>query len=504
MKQLVQAACLVAILCLGASVGLAQPLASTASGSETPLALPADRVLRIATDTVEFEHHGLLPISSEVECYHHWEEESFPVPLAAVLVGFEEVVATVFQGEIIRFDVYDPLYIRTMQVAISTDQFRSIEHEQLRISPTSKLYVEEKGTGRGFVVQTGEEILVYAQDSKLHLVDGQGKLWKFDQKLYLWPDLRGLIQINSFQRGTGTKFFPQYRGRLELVIAEPGRFLVINEVSLEEYLYQVVPSEMPITWPLEALKAQAVAARTYAVAQVIYSRQGHLGFHVSDSTSSQVYNNQPEAANTTRAIQETAGQILTKEDGTIGSTYFYSTAPRAPLTTLAQWRNTEELALEGNSPWYRWQCTFTMAELNRLLPAALPQSVGTITGLIVRERDERGRVTVLGVQGTAGEATISGELNIRNALKPVNLKRAKDTLTSLSLLPSAFFFMESNPNQQGQLQSITLYGGGSGHGFGMSQWGAKGMAEAGLSYLDILAKYYPETRLITHSEQLRY
>lgn len=504
MKQLLQVVSLLTILCLGSSVGWAQPLLATASGADAPLALPADRVMRISASSVEFEHHGLLPINDEVECYHHWDEEIFAVPLAAVLVGFEEVVATLFHGEIVRLDVYDPLYIRTMQVAISKDQFRGIEHEQLKFTPTSKLYVEEKGTGRGFVVYAGAEILVYAQDGKLHIVDGEGILWDFDQRVYLWPDLHGLIQINSFQRGTGTKFYPQYRGRFELTMVEPERFLAINEVSLEEYLYQVVPSEMPITWPLEALKAQSVAARTYAVAQVIHSRQGHLGFHVSDSTNSQVYNNQPEAASTTRAIQETAGQILTKEDGTIGSTYYYSTSPRGALTSLAQWRKMDELALEGNSPWYRWQTTFTMTELTRLLSTALPQSVGTITGLMVKERDERGRVTCLGVQGTTGEATLSGELNIRSALKPANLKRVKDTLTNLSLLPSASFFMESRSNEQGQLQSITFYGGGSGHGLGMSQWGAKGMAEAGLSYLDILGKYYPGTHLITHSEQLRY
>ena len=470
----------------------------------SPLVLPADRVLRISPEQVEFEHHGFLPISTEVECYHHWEDESFSVPLAAVLVGFAEVVATLEQGEIVRLDVYDPLYIRTMLVAITTDQFRSIEHESLKFSPTSKLYVEEKGTGRGFVVHEGEEIEVYAHDSKLHMIDARGHLWVFGPRIYLWPDLKGLIQINSFQRGTGTKFYPQYRGRFELAIIEPERFLTINEVGLEEYLYQVVPSEMPITWPLEALKAQAVAARTYAVAQVVYSRQGHLGFHVSDSTNSQVYNNQPEAASTTAAIQATAGQILAKGDGTIGSTYFYSTSSRGVLTNLAQWTKTDELGLEGNSPWYRWQCTLTADELTKLLHPVVGKEVGNILGLKVVERDELGRVTILGVQGTAGEATISGELNIRTTLKPSSLKRGKDTLTNLSLLPSAFFFMETKQNQQGALQSITFYGGGSGHGLGMSQWGAKGMAEAGFSYLDILEKYYPEAHLMTHSEQLRY
>ncbi|HHT68748.1 MAG TPA: SpoIID/LytB domain-containing protein, partial [Firmicutes bacterium] len=325
---------------------------------EEHLALPADKILRISPTLVEFEHHGFLPISAEVEVFQHWEDSVDTIPLAAVKVGFEEVVATVFGGEVVRFDVYDPLYIRTIRVAISTEQFGSIWHDVLSFSPTLKLYVEEKGTGRGFQVNAEQEAVVFVQDGRLHVVDGTGITWEFGQRLHLWADAEGLIQINTFKRGTGKMFYPQYRGRFELTVADDGGFLAINEVGLEEYLFQVVPSEMPHSWPLEALKAQAVAARTYAVAQAIYSRQGHLGFHVADSTNSQVYNNQPEAASATRAIKETAGQILAQPDGTISSTYFYSTSPGTILTDLKTWSDKSQLALEGNSPWFRWKCTF--------------------------------------------------------------------------------------------------------------------------------------------------
>ncbi|NMB02585.1 MAG: SpoIID/LytB domain-containing protein [Firmicutes bacterium] len=485
------------------SVPVKATLSGVATGSEVPLALPADKIMRISASTVEFEHHGILPISADVEAFQHWEEEMWPVPLAAVLVGFDEVVPTIFQGEVVRFDVYDPLYIRTIRVAISTEQFQSIQHQELIFSPTSRLFVEEKGTGRGFQVNALEEISIFVEDGRFQVKDGQGILWEFDQRLYVWADQGGLIQINSFKRGTGTQFFPRYRGRFELV-AEGDSFLVINEVSLEDYLIQVVPSEMPISWPLEALKAQAVAARTYAVAQAIYSRQGHLGFHVADSTNSQVYNNQPEAQSTTRAIQETAGQILVNPDETISSTYFFSTSPRAILTDLAKWNDRRELALEGNSPWFRWKCTFTRDELTSLLKPLLPATFGEIIGLKVETRDERGRVTCLAVLGSGGKETIVGELNIRQALKPSSLQRTGDSLGRQSLLPSSLFFLDQELDANGRLKSVTVYGGGSGHNLGMSQWGAKGMAEAGYDYATILSTYYPEAHLITHSEQLRY
>jgi len=465
------------------------------------LKLPADRILRISGDSVEFEHHGSLPLSEAAEAFHHWEGEALAVPLDAVKVGFKEVAATLKKGEVFRLDVYDPLYIKTILVALTTDEFRSIEHKELSFTPTSKLFVEEKGTGRGFIVEEGEEAVVYAKEGKLLFKDGKGGLWEFAQRLYLSAPAGGLIQINTFLRGTTTKFYPRYRGRFELSICGEEHFLAINEVDLEEYLYQVVPSEMPKSWPLEALKAQAVAARTFAVAQAVYSRQGHLGYHVRDDTSSQVYNNQPEAEAASQAIDETAGLILAQKDGTIGSAYFYSTSAGGSLETLAEWENTELWAAEGNSPWFRWQCTFSQEDLKELFKN---EGLGEILGLKITERDDRGRVSALEVKGTLKSVVVRGELTIRNALAPKKLVRLADVLTNEALLPSAFFLVEQSRDEKGRLKSAVLYGGGSGHGLGMSQWGAKGLAEAGFDYESILKRYYPNTRLLTHSERLRY
>ena len=124
--------------------------------------------------------------------------------------------------------------------------------------------------------------------------------------------------------------------------------------------------------------------------------------------------------------------------------------------------------------------------------------------MYVEARDGIGRVTSLAVEGRGGTQVIQGELNIRRALRPASLERVGDQIGPQSLLPSALFFLELERDQGGGLQRVTVYGGGSGHNLGMSQWGAKGMAEKGHDFLDILSKYYPEAHLITHSEQLRY
>ena len=108
------------------------------------------------------------------------------------------------------------------------------------------------------------------------------------------------------ERSQGT---PAYRGSIELIKGENG-ILVINEVLLEEYLYAVVPSEMPASYPLEALKSQAVCARTYAYDKMCRAGLPAYGAHVDDSAAFQVYNNIEENADTTRAVKETAGLAL--------------------------------------------------------------------------------------------------------------------------------------------------------------------------------------------------
>lgn len=503
MKKLIAVWSVLLLLC-GSALAGEGGIGENPLGVLQPLTLPADKILRISSSMVEFEHHGFLAINPEVECYQYWDDEIISIPLEAVKVGFERVEPTIAAGEVIRFDVYDPMFIRTIRVAISTDQFSSIEHRELRLSSPTRLFVEEKGTGRGFQVPAGREVVIAVREGRFQAVDHQGNLWGFGTRIYVETDPGGLIQINSFQRGVGTRFFPRYRGRFELTVAGEECFLAINEVSLEDYLVQVVPSEMPVTWPMEALKAQAVAARTYAVAQAVYSRQGHLGFHVADSTSSQVYNNEVESPRATQAILATDGQILVNPEGKVTSTYFYSTSPRGLLTDFKSWEDLSQMALEGGSPWFRWKCSFTKEELTQQLASYLPVGFGELVGLEIEGRDELGRVTCLTIVGTQGRVSLTGELNIRRALQPASLQRVKDTVGRQLLLPSASFFLEVKKDGNGRLQSVQIFGGGSGHQLGMSQWGAKGLAEAGRDYVTILQTYYPESHLITHTEQLRY
>ena len=114
---------------------------------------------------------------------------------------------------------------------------------------------------------------------------------------------------------------PRYRGVIT-VIPRGSSLRVINTLEIEKYLLQVVPSEMPKSFGVEALKVQAVAARTYAVSDILKGKYAKDGFHIKDTVESQVYNNQVENEEATRAIEETAGEIMTYDNIPIDAKYF--------------------------------------------------------------------------------------------------------------------------------------------------------------------------------------
>jgi len=460
---------------------------------DQPVTLPPDRVLMVSANRLEFEFHGEYPISPTAPVYEYTSGGAKPIEFSKFIVGARDVQATVFQGEIVRIDILTPQIIDQMRVLITTDQFAHTEHRGLRLSPVNAGFVvEERRTGRGFVVSPGQQIEVRAQGDVLLIKDAHGTEWEFTHRVYITPISGGMVQIDSFQRGVSPRFFPQYRGIFELTVRPGDKFQVINEVSLEEYLYQVVPSEMPVSWPLEALKAQAVAARTFAVAQAISSHNGARGYHVDDSTSSQVYNNARESARANQAIDATAGQILKAADGSITSTYFYASSPE-----------------DSASPWYKWSFSLTGEELTSMFNKTLPQKVGTVTDVRISAQDSSGRVTCITVHGTAGSVEVRGEYNVRTSIRPakqytgggdVIMERSGGPVLNQSMLPSAFFRLDISRDGEGRITTIKVSGGGSGHGQGMSQWGAKQMAEAGCSYVEILERYYPERQLAPYTE----
>ncbi len=333
-----------------------------------------------------------------------------------------------------------------------------------------------------------------------------------------------------------------YQGAMEIRRFAEG-YSVVNELSLENYLYSVVPSEMPASYEMEALRAQAVCARSYACIQLGSTEYARFAANVDDTTNYQVYNKQPREERSTLAVQDTVGEVI-KSGDVLAEAYYYSTScgfsqnmdvwnlepgtyeylksvslmadgSVPDISTEEAFsafiKSREYAAFDSDTAYFRWQAVLKPAEsLSAVQAAALERQkvnpanvqcfdlngvemaldfgkLGAVTGLVPRQRSAGGVLTKLEISCEQGSILITTEYNIRKILMAaaVSVSDKNDkAITTLNLLPSAAFTAE--PTEEG----FVLYGGGYGHGIGLSQNGANGMAKAGLTYVDILQKFY--------------
>jgi stage II sporulation protein D len=291
-----------------------------------------------------------------------------------------------------------------------------------------------------------------------------------------------------------------YRGGVRLLRGRDGGVTAVNTVALEDYLLGVVPAEIgqrPMG-ELEAVKAQAVAARTYALSYL--SARDSLGFDVFGDVGDQVYRGiASESEVTTRAVRETRGVVATYA-GRLVEAYYHSTCggstasiedvwPRPPQAYLVP--VSDRIAGGGEryyceiSPHFRWSERWTLADLRAILQETLPPrtgtaptSLGTLTDVRVIERTDRGRVRKLEFETTQASYQVRGN-DIRWVLEPAVGRPLRST-----------YFVASWSRGSNGEGVLTAEGGGWGHGVGMCQWGAIGRARAGQSYEQILRTYY--------------
>lgn len=285
------------------------------------------------------------------------------------------------------------------------------------------------------------------------------------------------LRLRAATPGPETRFMvgtKAYRGELE-VRPGSGALTVVNELPMEEYLYGVVPGEVIPSWHAEALKAQAVAARTYAVAHL--GQFAALGYDLKATVASQVYGGvNLERPSTNRAVDDTRGQIITYEGRPIEAFYSDSSGGYTEAAGEVWSKSIPYLQpvpdFDQGSPRYNW--TFTAA--GGALPQALAKlglAIGDLREIVPLERSYSGRVKKARLVGTLGLAEVPGE-KLRFAFG----------------LRSTFFNVARQPDG-----SFQFAGRGWGHGVGMTQWGAKAMADMGYTYAQILTHYYSQTAI---------
>lgn len=207
-----------------------------------------------------------------------------------------------------------------IKVGITSNSAGNLNHRNLSVASTGTLRVYNSDFD--ITVGTNKKVSIVNKGGKVQVSLPNGKTYKTNKPLNFYAKGYYLSLSPVVKAHTSS---PRYRGILT-VSASGNSLRVINTIDIEKYLLQVVPSEMPRSFGLEALKAQAVAARTYAVSDIQKQKYAQYGFHIKDTIESQVYNNQVENEDATKAIEATEHKILTHDGEPIDAKYFSTSA----------------------------------------------------------------------------------------------------------------------------------------------------------------------------------
>lgn len=368
----------------------------------------------------------------------------------------------------------------------------------------------EKITSFSVTDSKTKEILNIRYEKGAILVYNKTKLIKGTTSSHRIFNKDGILRLTDIRTRSGVSNLTEgsaFRGDIEVLIRDKG-LMLINYVDLEEYLYGVIPSEMFDQWHYEALKAQAVAARSYILLRMQASYKAEYDVYVGVNTAYRGYNR--EKPQTTAAVDETFGIALFTPLGSPIDALFctnsggYSSSPSTAwgsqnqgfLTAVPDKKVKANKNAPGSGqmaqfiknppsmycyvppyasyPSFRWCVQYSREELENIVDPG--HTIGYIKGIQVNSRDISGRVTSFTVQGTLGVIVIG----------------SRDMRAKLGGLKSSMFVCEYQLARNGLPNTFLFIGGGWGHGVGLCQTGAAGMAVSGIKFRDILKHYYPE------------
>ena len=419
-----------------------------------------------------------------------------------------------------------------VRVGLTDNKFQNVLKQETIIYGTADCTICDKITKKSIAnIPAGTDIYIRnSETGLLFTVNAESAMLR--DAVIICP--QGLLGIRGLLRKSKPAL---YHGAFEVIKSKKNDgFYLINLVELQEYLKGVVPNEMPVRFGLEALKAQAVAARNYVLTP---RTQAYEEFNVVDSVASQVYfgaNTEEDLA--TRAVMETDGIVALYDDELIlalysstagGYTESYANAfsdnytkafpaqskpyliavpdksefePLEEEEQAREFYGTKVPSYDIESPYYRWEKEWSGKELEEILEKTLPaqsktgfivpavsegMKIGKINDIRVVKRGPSGKIMEVEISTTNGCYKIYKELVIRRVFQKNGIS-----------LPSANAFFDKTLDTYGNVVTIKATGGGFGHGVGMSQFGAGYMAtKLNQAYYNILRHYYQGINLGT-------
>ncbi len=483
------------------------------------------RVLSVGDDKLSLEDKGNLKYSDNFKIYNI-ANAPFCENSKNILKGYKNVSIIKSGDTAVAALVTDEMVSTDVRVILCNDSYNSYELPYLQVTSEyafKVIYQEEE-----VMVNGGEVVTINYEDYE----EGQEVIIESAVK-------DGKLKVLNLNRTCGN---PVYFGKLEVNI-ESEYINVINIVPLEKYLYSVVSSMITTETNEEAIKAMAVCARGYAYSKILDGSFSYYDAHLDDSSLSQLYGDVEELPEAKKAVKDTYG-VVPIYDGKVIVPLTFSTSCGVTCTNEDIWGGTAYPYLESNvetfvkesidlsveedfikfmedsmgyntiekdMPYYRWSVSYTQDEISEAVNSMLEErinmsadniniiveegietgaditDIGQITEIEITERSASGVVMKLVIKGTIATVEVTGQTNIRNLITPVNqqiIRQDGKAITGWTSLPSPFYYVEKTEN------GFTIFGGGFGHGAGMSLNGANIMAEEGQNYKYILRHYY--------------
>ncbi|HEY5560480.1 MAG TPA: SpoIID/LytB domain-containing protein [Clostridiaceae bacterium] len=512
-----------------------------------------DRFMKKTPYGYDLESLGNIPASKTIKYYKIDKNNKISKGNSSdLIIGINNLQSYKDSSGNLDTLLISPLSYDKMRVGITTTNNASFYHQSIRIKCTTATRLYSIIDKLDINLPKDTDITFELGNNKTK-VSFNGSSKYYTNRLYLKGDK---LLVESIARGVPA-FIPSYDGILEITCTDSGLQL-INELPLEDYLYKVVPSEMLSNSGAEALKCQAIAARTYALFDMLSNRYSDYGFYVDDSTRSQVYNNIEAKYSTTEAVNSTKSLVITYKDAPIDAKYYSTssgmgspykdaffypdgtsdsrpylignsslipsslTLPKTEAQWLDFYKSTSINAIDKPSPYFRWTIDFSEAALTKSLNKSLkelylasskymkitkdgkklitfPDNLKTLQDIKVIKRGKYGNAIEVSFVFSNASINVSEDYNIRTVIRSDKAYTEDSTIAIKSyggksfsnngFLPSSFISFEKNSN------GYKVYGGGSGHGVGLSQYGAISLSALGLKYEDILKTYFKDVTI---------
>lgn len=533
--------------------------------SITPCKIYTGKVYSKSKTEIELSN-VILKLSPNVLYYISKNGKLSQTSSSRVITGYSDYTFIKSHDGKIGAVVINEPYIDNIRVGISNADFSSLDQTSIMIS--SKRGLDVKVGDNNYKIQKDEALKADCSSNLIMLSVYTGEhdeykkvkeLCNTSDRIYVSSSSTYPMNAITLKRSGG--YVPLYYGTLEL-FNKNNKMRVINELDIEQYLRFVVPSEMPRYGGVEGYKVQAIAARTYALSELLSGRFSASGFNVTDTVSSQAYNSQPSNSFCDDAIEETKGMVMSYKGSIIDAKY-YSTSCGVGAPYNEVWfnnasefkKNTEPYlqfsdytgngitsltdedvistflkdwtikAYDSNAPLFRWKYDMSkqlldnalnknIYELYKKSPSYIKKKwyfgiyrktivpadgIGNINDINITKRGKAGNALEIVLSTDSGDFKVIGENNIRHLLTPdaadfTITPLYGDKIKNMTVMPSSFFVIDKTM-QGSKIKNVTIYGGGFGHGVGMSQYGVIGLVRSGKNYKDILDIFYKGIKL---------